>query len=106
MTTKKILVTGATGFVGKRLCRYLLERNYFVRMIVRNQEKALQLQNEFHKDFANQFDIAIVGDIHEKTNWNDALTNMDYIVHLAARAHVLDESAADPLAEFRRVNLL
>ncbi len=34
----------------------------------------------------------------------NALAGADAVVHLAARVHVMKESAADPLAEFRRVN--
>lgn len=45
-----------------------------------------------------------VGDIATYEGWPSLLTDVDAIVHLAARAHVLRETAPDPLAEFRRVN--
>ena len=46
----------------------------------------------------------MVGNIGPETDWSDALSGIEDIVHLAARVHVMRESAADPLAEFRKVN--
>lgn len=39
------------------------------------------------------------------TDWRDALQGASVVIHLAARVHVTHESAADPLAEFRKVNV-
>jgi nucleoside-diphosphate-sugar epimerase len=39
-----------------------------------------------------------------ETDWKNALKNVDAVIHLAARAHVLKDDAGDPLAEHRRVN--
>jgi nucleoside-diphosphate-sugar epimerase len=47
----------------------------------------------------------VVGEIDGTTDWSGALEAVDTVVHLAARAHVMRESEADPLAVFRRVNL-
>ena len=46
-----------------------------------------------------------VGDIDGRTDWSRALAGMEAVVHLAARVHVMHERAADPLAEFRKVNV-
>jgi len=40
----------------------------------------------------------VVGDIGPETDWSEALDGIEGIVHLAARVHVMRESAADPLA--------
>jgi nucleoside-diphosphate-sugar epimerase len=45
-----------------------------------------------------------VGNIGPETNWSGALDQVDCVVHLAARVHVMKDTAADPLAEFRRTN--
>lgn len=45
-----------------------------------------------------------VGDLSEATDWTAALAGVDVVVHCAARAHVLKETAVDPLALFRAVN--
>jgi nucleoside-diphosphate-sugar epimerase len=39
------------------------------------------------------------------TNWTDALRGVDIVIHLLARVHVMDEQAADPLLEFRNINV-
>jgi nucleoside-diphosphate-sugar epimerase len=46
-----------------------------------------------------------VGDIGPATDWHAALEGASGVAHLAARTHVLRETAADPLAEYRRVNV-
>ena len=51
-----------------------------------------------HKNF-------VCGDITGDTNWSDKLNNIDVIIHLAARVHVMKDSSDDPLSEFRSVNL-
>jgi len=50
-------------------------------------------------------EVIIVGAIDSKTKWADALCDVDVVIHLAARVHVMREKAADPLAEFLQVNL-
>jgi UDP-N-acetyl-alpha-D-quinovosamine dehydrogenase len=51
-------------------------------------------------------DAVTVGDIGPDTSWRAALTGARCVVHLAARTHVLHDSAADPLSEYRRINVL
>jgi UDP-glucose 4-epimerase len=46
-----------------------------------------------------------VGDLDAQTDWSAALAGVNAVVHTAARVHVMQEVAADPLAEFRRVNV-
>jgi len=46
----------------------------------------------------------VVGNIDGTTGWSKALQSAEAVIHLAARVHVMRESVADPLAEFRRVN--
>lgn len=49
-------------------------------------------------------DAMVTGDIGPETCWRFALQGVKTVVHLAARVHVMDETASDSLAEFRRVN--
>jgi nucleoside-diphosphate-sugar epimerase len=46
-----------------------------------------------------------VGNIDSTTDWKDPLAGVEVVVHLANRAHVLNEKARDPLAIFREVNV-
>jgi len=47
----------------------------------------------------------IVGDIGPDTDWRAALSDVDCVVHLAARTHVLQETAVDALAAYRHINV-
>jgi nucleoside-diphosphate-sugar epimerase len=87
-----ILVTGANGFVGRRLCGELATRGHPVRAAVRDlREPHLQ--------------AFPVGDIHGDTDWEAALAGAEAVIHCAARVHVMKDSAVDPLSAFRAVNL-
>lgn len=90
----KVLVTGASGFVGSALCEILRRDRVSIRSAVRSP-RALQQGIE---------DI-VVGGISSETDWSAALTNVQQVVHLAARVHVMRDKSSDPLAEFRRVNV-
>lgn len=55
---------------------------------------------------ASQFDNAVdVGEIDGTTDWHEALKGIDTVIHLAGRAHILKETSANPLSEFRRINV-
>lgn len=86
-----ILVTGASGFVGKALCSALLAAGFRVYGTTRD---------------AGDFHLGV-----ERVVWNGESTELanvppaDIVVHLAARVHVMHERLADPLAEFRSANV-
>lgn len=88
------LVTGANGFVGQALCNELLRRGHAVRGAVRGQAFSIPPMVR----------ATIVGGISADTDWSAALDGVEVVIHLAARVHVMRESATDPLAEFRSVN--
>jgi len=90
----KFLITGANGFVGRPLCAELLRRGESVRAAVRSENKSVE-----------NVEVAATGAIDGQTDWSDALRGVDAVIHLAARVHVMKDAAADPLAEFLRVNL-
>jgi nucleoside-diphosphate-sugar epimerase len=91
MTT---LVTGANGFVGSALCARLLRDGVHVRGSVR----APCSRPDGAEDVAT-------GSLSSKTDWTVALANVDQVVHLAARVHVMNDKSSNPLAEFRHVNV-
>jgi nucleoside-diphosphate-sugar epimerase len=51
-------------------------------------------------------EATLVEDLGPDTDWSAALAGVDAAVHLAARVHVMHDPSADPLADFRRVNVL
>lgn len=90
----RVLVTGANGFVGKPLCDALIRQNYLVKAAARNPING----------FAN-CDFIKVTNISADTDWASALCGVDVVIHVAARVHVMNDNAADPLTEFRKVNV-
>lgn len=90
----RVLVTGANGFLGDALVAELSLQSNEVAVAVRSPHSHVR---------ANQ-SAFVVGDINANTDWSQAIESVDAIVHLAARVHVMRETADDPMAEFRRVN--
>jgi len=86
----KVLVTGATGFVGTALRAQLAASGYDVLAVVR---RVSGIEGEI-----------VLGDIDGATDWTVALSGCDTVVHLAARVHVMDDTAQDPLALYRATN--
>jgi len=89
----KILVTGASGFVGHHLIKELKLQNFYVVCLGRN--RPLSLHDEFYS----------VSNSNDVNSWQKALKGCDVVVHLAARTHVMTERSANPLDEFRKVNV-
>ncbi|MHA1599236.1 MAG: NAD-dependent epimerase/dehydratase family protein [Alphaproteobacteria bacterium] len=93
-----VLVTGANGFVGRRLCRHLANSGYQVRGSLRMAPARDVAEN-------SPVDYVVSGNIDETTDWQPHLAGIDAIIHCAARVNVLRETAPDPLAEYRRINV-
>ena len=90
----QVLVTGASGFVGRALCAEALSRGMAVRGITRASG-----------NLPTSVENITVGGIYGNTDWQDALTGCEVVVHLASRVHVMADTSANPLAEFRKVNV-
>ena len=85
-----VLLTGATGFVGQWLMKSHASMPW--RCAVR------ALPESSSPEFFS------VGNIDSHTDWTSVLNDIRVVVHMAARAHIMHDNCADPLAEYRQVN--
>ncbi|MBI5068809.1 MAG: SDR family oxidoreductase [Deltaproteobacteria bacterium] len=92
---RRVLVTGATGFVGRAACSAFTRRGIEVRAAVRTVGAQV----------AEAAEVAVVGDVGSQTSWDAALEGIDCVVHLAARVHQMRDRAPDPLEAHREVNV-
>jgi len=94
-TQPSVAVTGASGFVGRHLCQWLIERGYRVRGISRSGWDpgipGLEL-------------VRLAGGARV-ADLRSAFGGADAVVHLAARAHVLHEMSADAEAIYHTANV-
>lgn len=94
MITLRVLVTGASGFVGQRICECLAIDGKAVRYAVRASD-----------GLRPTGDLFSIKDIDGVTPWVEALSSVDLVIHLAARVHILRDNTVDPMAAFRAVNV-
>lgn len=90
-----ILVTGASGFVGRSLISRLATDNLKVRACVRTG----------HFPLPEKIDVVYGHNLTANTDWHDVLEGVGVVIHLAARVHVMKDKVAEPLTEFRKVNV-
>ncbi|RRV88265.1 SDR family oxidoreductase [Stutzerimonas stutzeri] len=90
----KILLTGSTGFVGSVLLSEInsVPEFQFISVV----RSAVSPASD---------DVVVVGSIDGTTDYSSALNGVDVVVHAAARAHIMRDEVADPLVEYRKVNV-
>lgn len=93
MNVGRVLVTGARGFVGEAVVfRLLLDRRMTPLAAARGETRLKGLCPIVTLELGHR---AVIPD----------MTDIDVIVHAAARVHVMNDECSDPLTEYRRVNV-
>lgn len=93
--TRRVLVTGASGFVGRAVVAHFLAQGWAVRASSRSPVL----------DWPVGVEASHIGDTLDAQAWRAGVAGVDSVVHCAARVHVLREQAADPLGDFRQANV-
>lgn len=92
----RILVTGATGFVGQTLCPALRREGHLLTGTTRNR---------YLRAGPGNIPLNVIDDIGPDTDWSRALAGAEFVIHLAGRAHVMNDCHDDSAAEFHRINV-
>lgn len=92
----KIAVTGATGFVGSALLNTLAAICSY---------ELVGLSRSENNSFPSGVHHLLIGDLVSQKDLVQKLQGVDVLIHTAARAHIMNDKAPDPLAEFRQVNM-
>lgn len=91
-----VLVTGASGFVGMAVVGRLATHSDFTpRAVVRSENQHLP----------SAVATVQISGLTSDVDWSASLQGVEVVVHAAARVHVMQDTSADPLIEFRRVNV-
>ena len=88
---KKILITGASGFIGKNLLDYFLKKNYYIYILLRNSKRNIKFTHKYkvNKNFKSIYFL-------DFTDLKKKLLNykIDYLVH-AATYYVKNHKSSD-----------
>ena len=86
---KNLLITGYSGFVGGHLLRVL------------ESETSINLLGRSPAPKCNKY---LKANIDSHSDYSSILESVDVVIHIAARVHVMNDVASNPLEEFRAVN--
>lgn len=86
-------MTGSNGFIGQFLLTALIKNGFYVRAVMRKKN-----------DKADSSEV-ICQDISPDADWGSALKNIDIVIHLAARVHVLEDNDSGAFVEYLAVNV-
>ncbi|SDT46368.1 UDP-glucose 4-epimerase family protein [Pseudomonas prosekii] len=93
----RVLLTGATGFVGRAVLGRLAASD--------DLQAVAAIRGDALSDCPPHVSTVQVAGLEDGTDWSQALNQADVVIHGAARVHVMNDTEADPLEAFRKVNV-
>lgn len=93
----RVLLTGATGFVGRAVLGRLAASD--------DLQAVAAIRGHALPDCPPHVTTVQVTGLEAGTDWSQALNQADVVIHSAARVHVMNDTEADPLEAFRKVNV-
>jgi nucleoside-diphosphate-sugar epimerase len=94
--SKKILVTGATGFLGAALVK---------RFCTLPEISVVAPLRNLNSKLPDVVEKTHISNIDQTTDWAQSLSGVNILVHSAARVHVMNEDPAQSLEKFRAINV-
>src|SRR3990167_782356 len=101
----KVLITGASGFIGSTLYSFLDKKGIYVKGAFRNDRCFGKLSNNLVDDLRNDRFI-IIDKLEKNEKWKYALKDVDVVVHLAALVHQMNIKSKDIDDEYLRINTI
>ncbi|AIL13092.1 hypothetical protein IM40_05550 [Candidatus Paracaedimonas acanthamoebae] len=71
----KVLITGASGFIGQALCSFLIEKGIRIKAALRSKQDTYP------------YEFSVIEDITKRIEWEQALDGVEIVIHLAAQVH-------------------
>jgi len=93
----RVLLTGATGFVGRAVLSRLVASD--------DLQPVAAIRGHASPDYPQDIAIVRIPGLASDTDWSQALDQVKVVIHSAARVHVMNDTESDPLEAFRKVNV-
>ncbi|MDB6047656.1 MAG: NAD-dependent dehydratase [Pseudomonas sp.] len=91
----RVMLTGASGFVGSALLKRLIADGYVCTVAAKFGRGR----------YPSDVTVKAIDSLDRQVDWSELVNGQETVVHCAARVHIMNDAASDPLAEFRRVNV-
>ena len=89
---EKVLVTGATGFIGLHCIKQLLDRGYSVNGTLRSLDRQAEVIDSLERNNTSTRHLSLFEvDLNRDSGWDSAIRDCNYVVHVASPFVLTDE---------------
>ena len=89
---EKVLVTGATGFIGLHCIKQLLDRGYSVNGTLRSQDRQAEVVDSLERNNTPTRHLSLFEvDLNRDRGWDSAIRDCNYVLHVASPFVLTDE---------------